>query len=282
MDNDNLTIMAVHAHPDDESIGTGGTLAKYASLGTKTVVVYCTRGEEGDINNPDFISPSPEMSIKDIRMKELENALAVLGVESSYFLGYRDSGMAGSPKNKNPEAFAQADPDEATRRLVDIIREVRPHVILTYNERGTYGHPDHIMANRITQRAFHVSADPGYNNGKNHQPWQTAKLYYTALPLERMRKIHQMALERGEKPTMDPEFMGTPEESITTTIDVEEFLPKKFEALLCHQSQIGPQSFFRRIPRERLNEFYRYEHYVCVHGCNAEGHKEKDLFKGLG
>jgi len=281
MENQEFTLLAVHAHPDDESIGTGGILAKYASQGIRTVVVYCTKGEEGDIQNPDFIPPSPGLTIKEIRMIELENALTVLDVESFHFLGYYDSGMAGSPENSNPKSFAQADIKEATRRLVDIIRLVRPQVIVTYNEKGLYGHPDHIMANKVTLRSFHTSGDPEYTGEKDLEPWQPEKLYYTALSLERLRKMHQMALEQGEEPGLDPEVLGTPEEQITTTIDVEDFLPKKFEALLCHKSQIGPKSFFKRISQERVNEFFRYEHYVCVHGCGPKPQKEEDLFEGL-
>ena len=166
MENNKLTLMAVHAHPDDESIGTGGILAKYAEEGLRTVLVYCTRGEEGDINNPDFVPPAPGLSVEEIRMIELKNALDVLKVDASYFLGYRDSGMDGSPKNNNPDAFAQADMDEAVNRLIDIIREEKPHVIVTYNEIGTYGHPDHIMANRVTTRAFNAAGDPAQKGEK--------------------------------------------------------------------------------------------------------------------
>jgi N-acetyl-1-D-myo-inositol-2-amino-2-deoxy-alpha-D-glucopyranoside deacetylase len=280
MKQNKLTLMAVHAHPDDEAIGTGGILAKYAAMGIETVVVYCTRGEEGDINNPDFAAPDAEMTMEDIRMKELENALDVLGVSKTFFLGYRDSGMAGNPKNNDSRAFARADVDTAGRHLADIIREIRPQVVATYNEKGLYGHPDHIMANKVTVRAFELAGNPAYPGKKEVAPWQVRKLYYTAVSLERMRKMHRMALQQGQDPGLDPEFLGTPDEKITTTVDVGDFLPKKFEALLCHKSQIGPESFFRRVPRDRLNEFFKYEHYVCVHGCDLK-QKETDLFEGI-
>jgi N-acetyl-1-D-myo-inositol-2-amino-2-deoxy-alpha-D-glucopyranoside deacetylase len=280
MEQDNLTLMAVHAHPDDESIGTGGILAKYAAMGVRTVVVYCTRGEEGDLNNPDFVVAEPGMSMEDIRMKELENALAVLGISETFFLGYRDSGMAGNPKNKAPRAFARADVDTAARHLADILRETRPQVVVTYNEKGLYGHPDHIMANRVTVRAIDLAQDPAYSGKKEFAPWPVQKFYYTAVSLERMRKMQQLAQQQGEDIGIDPEFLGTPDEMITTTVDVGDFLPKKFEAILCHKSQIGPESFFRRVPQDRLNEFFKYEHYVCVFGCSVK-HKEDDLFEGL-
>ena len=279
--NRELTLMVVHAHPDDESIGTGGILAKYCAQGTRPVLVYGTRGEVGEILNPDFVPHSPGLKIKDIRALELEKALKVLGVESVRFLGYRDSGMPGSPENRHPKAFAQADMQEATGRLVDIIRRVRPHVIVTYNEKGFYGHPDHIMANRVTLRAFHTVGDPEFESKKGLKPWRPAKLYYIAAPIARLRMIYRLALERGEKPSFDPEVLGTPEDEITTIIDVREYLSQKLEALNCHQSQIGPNSFFRRLPKEWRDEALGYECFVCVNGCNTSDHKETDLFEGL-
>jgi len=279
--NREFTLMVVHAHPDDESIGTGGILAKYCAQGTRPVLVYGTRGEVGEILNPDFVPPSPCLKIKDIRALELEKALKVLGVESVYFLGYRDSGMAGSPENRHPQAFAKADMQKATARLVDIIRRVRPHVIVTYNEKGFYGHPDHIMTNRVTLRAFHTAGDPEFESKKGLKPWRPAKLYYIAAPIARLRMIYRLALERGEKPSFDPEVLGTPEDEITTIVDVREYLSQKLEALNCHQSQIGPNSFFRRVPKEWRDEALGYECFVCVNGYNTSDHKETDLFEGL-
>jgi N-acetyl-1-D-myo-inositol-2-amino-2-deoxy-alpha-D-glucopyranoside deacetylase len=279
--NKELTLMAVHAHPDDESIGTGGILAKYSAQGTRTVLVYGTRGEAGEILNPDFVHPSPGLKIKDIRALELDKALKVLGVESVDFLEYRDSGMPGSPENHHPQAFAQADLQEATGRLVDIIRRYQPHVIVTYNERGFYGHPDHIMANRVTLRAFDTAADPLFESTNGLKPWRPKKLYYTATPIERLRMRYRMAQERGENPGFDPEVLGTPEEEITTVMDVREHLPQKLEAITCHQSQIGPNSFFRRLPKEWVEEALGYEYFVCVNGCDPSDRKETDLFEGL-
>ena len=277
-----LTLLAVHAHPDDESISTGGILAKYSARGIKTVLVYGTRGEAGDILNPEFVSPKPGLNIKEIRAIELEAAIKVLTVGSVYFLGYRDSGMAGSPENKHSQAFAQADIQEATARLVQIIRRVRPQVIITYNEKGTYLHPDHIMANRVTLRAFQASGDPRFEIEEALQPWQPAKLYYTAIPLERLRRMHRIAKDRCEEPGFDPELLGTPEENISAVIDVREYLPQKLEALDCHQSQMNPTSIIRRISKELREEFMGFEHFECVHGCNAMDAKETDLFEGLG
>lgn len=279
--NGNFTLMAVHAHPDDESIGTGGILAKYADEGHKTVVVFGTKGELGEIQNPEFVPPSPELSMKDIRVLETERALKVLGVESGHFLGYRDSGMAGEPTNSDPDAFASADMEEAAGKLVDIIRLTKPHVILTYNEKGIYGHPDHIMASRVTSKAFERAGDPDYVSPQGLKPWRPSKLYHTAIPLSRMRMRHQMMQEDGEEPDFDPEVMGTRDDRITTVIDVRKYLPQKLEALYSHESQISPDSFFRRIPEEWKEEAFGFEHFVCVNGCGQSDGKEEDFFEGL-
>jgi N-acetyl-1-D-myo-inositol-2-amino-2-deoxy-alpha-D-glucopyranoside deacetylase len=273
------TLLAVHAHPDDESFSTGGTLAKYAALGIRTVLVFCTRGEVGEIQDPAFVPPAPDMTMEDIRNIELEKALKVLQVDSVHFLGYRDSGMEGSADNSHPRAFARADLNEATAKLVWIIRHIRPQVIVTYNEKGTYGHPDHMMAHKVTLRAFEAAGDPTFNSSDDLPPWPGRKLYYTAIPLSRLHLMVQMARERGEEPEFDPESLGTPDERITTAVDVRAFLNQKFEALFSHRSQIGPRSFFRRIPEEWKDEAFGFEYFECVKGCTSE--KETDLFHGL-
>ena len=279
--NNELTILVVHAHPDDESISTGGILAKYSAEGLRTVLAYGTRGEAGEILNPEFVAPKPGLNIKEIREIELAAAVKVLAVEAVYFLGYRDSGMAGSPENNHPQAFAQADIQEATARLVEIIRRVRPQVIVTYNEKGTYLHPDHIMANRVTLRAFQASGDSQFEIGEALDPWQPSKLYYTAIPLERIRRMYRIVKERGEEPGFDPDVIGTPEEKITAVVDVREYLSQKLEALNCHQSQMDPNSVIRRMSEEFREEVMGYEHFQCVHGCPAADTKETDLFEGL-
>ncbi|MFC2067398.1 PIG-L family deacetylase [Chloroflexota bacterium] len=276
-----LSLMVVHAHPDDESIGTGGILAKYSAEGIKTILVYGTRGEVGEILNPEFISPSPDLKIEDIRTLELEKALKVLGVESVHFLGYRDSGMEGSPDNRHPQAFAKANMREATGKLVDIIRSERPHVIVTYNERGFYGHPDHIMANRVTLQAFRTADDPEYECKSRLKPWHPNKLYYIAAPISRLRMINRLALERGDKPHFNPEVLGTPDDEITTVVDVREYLPQKLKAIHCHQSQISHNIFFRNLPNKYRDEALGYEYFSCIKGCSTIHHKEAELMDSL-
>ena len=189
--------------------------------------------------------------------------------------------MTKAEANNHPAAFARADANNAARRLADIIRGVKPQVVVTYNERGGYGHPDHIMANNITVKAFQMAGDDSEKGFKISEAWQPQKLYYTATPLERLRKRHQLAIDRGEKPRMNPEFMGTPDHLITTAIDVETFIQKKLEALSCHKSQIGPNSFFRQIPEDQFMEYFKYEYFVCESGCEKTGNKESDFFDGV-
>ena len=279
--NNELTLLAVHAHPDDESISTGGILSKYSAKGIRTVLAYGTSGEAGDILNPEFVAAKPGLDIKEIRAIELAAAVGVLRVEAVYFLGYRDSGMAGSPENNHPQAFAQADIQEATARLVEIIRRVRPQVIVTYNEKGTYLHPDHIMANRVTLSAFQASGDVRFEIGETLEPWQPTKLYYTAIPLGRIRRMYKIVKERGEEPGFDPEVLGTPEDKISTVVDVRQYLSQKLEALNCHQSQMNPNSVIRRMSEEMRVEAMGYEHFQCVQGCTTAGTKETELFEGL-
>jgi N-acetyl-1-D-myo-inositol-2-amino-2-deoxy-alpha-D-glucopyranoside deacetylase/mycothiol S-conjugate amidase len=281
LENDKPTLLVVHAHPDDESISTGGILAKYSTDGARTVLTYCTRGEAGDILNPEFVSPQPGLSITEIRAIELAKAVKVLDVAAVHYLGYRDSGMAGTPENNHPRAFARADKPEATARLVEIIRRVRPQVIVTYNEKGTYLHPDHIMANRVTRRAFDAAGDRDYKAENGLEPWQPSRLYYTAIPLERLRRLHELFTDQGQEPNFDPDVLGTPEEKISAVIDVRKFLPLKLEALHCHQSQMNPNGMFRRMPETMRTEAMGYEHFECVRGCPPVDGKQSDLFAGL-
>jgi N-acetyl-1-D-myo-inositol-2-amino-2-deoxy-alpha-D-glucopyranoside deacetylase len=278
-----LTLMAVHAHPDDESIGTGGILAKYSGEGIHTALVHCTRGELGDIQDPSFVPPEPGMALEDIRMLELDNALSVLGVQTSYYLGYRDSGMAGNPNNDNPASFAQVNTEEASRRLANIIRQVKPQVIVTYDEKGVYGHPDHIMTNVITIKAFFMAGDADIrtHDGDSPPPWQPAKLYYIAIPLERLQRLSSIRNERQPDRRQTSTIVGTPESDITTVIDVSDVLDLKFKAIFCHKSQIGQGHYFRHLPEDLVRRMFGHEHFVCVHGRQPSPEKETDLFAGL-
>jgi mycothiol conjugate amidase Mca len=280
-----LTLLAVHAHPDDEAIGTGGILAHYSGSGARVALVCATKGEVGEIVDPTIDEEAARPRLGQIREDELRCACGVLGVQELLFLGYRDSGMAGTPDNENPASFFRADFDEATGRLVEVIRDLRPQVVVTYDEKGGYHHPDHIMAHRITAAAFDAAGDPN-RYPESGPTWQPSKLYYTAIPLSQMLQMEQYFRSVGitspfERADLNPEAFGTPDEIITTRIDVREYLPRKMEALTCHRTQIAADSFFFKIPEEFAREGFGYEHFVRARSLVPAPTPENDLFAGL-
>ncbi len=276
-----LVLLAVHAHPDDESLGTGGTLAKYVAEGVETVLVCATKGEEGDIQNPDLDPSKIPAEISELRLKELDAACKVLGIRRVHFLGYRDSGMAGSASNAHPHALVNADLGEAAGRLVEIIREARPQVVITYNERGIYGHPDHIAVNRITVAAVDAAGDPERYRTIPYPPWSPRRLYYMAIPRSRLLRMKEILEGRGECFDWDIDFRSTPDEEITNRIDVTAYLQTKLRAIRCHASQIGPGSFFSRVDESFRTEALGIECYVCVKGCDGVSDGGGDLFHGI-
>src|SRR5712691_4214467 len=239
-----LTLMAVHAHPDDECMSTGGVLLRYAREGLRTVLVTATRGEEGEVVDPAMNPEEVKPKLGDVRTVELERARQHLEVEELHILGYRDSGMVGWDANNHPDCLAQADLHEATGRLVRLIREIRPHVITCYDENGGYGHLDHIQVHRMTVAAFHAAGDATQYPEVGPAPWQPQKLYYTAYPrsyiVTRYEVMRAMGAEvPADRPDFDPNKVGgTPDALITTYVDVRDFILHKMHALLCHRTQI--------------------------------------------
>jgi mycothiol conjugate amidase Mca len=281
-----LTLLAVHAHPDDEVIGTGGILARYAEEGRRVVLVCATRGEVGEIVDPSFDEETSRPRLAAIREEELRCACAVLGVPDLRFLDYRDSGMMGTADNENPACFWQANLDEATGRLVHIIRAVRPHVMVTYDEKGGYGHPDHIMTHRVAVAAFDAAADSSRFVEGGLLPWQPAKLYYTAMKRSWLQFIHRHLIESGlpspfDRPDLDPERLGTPDELITASVKVLDQLNKKRQALMCHRTQIAADSFFFNAPDDVTKQGLGYEYFVRARSMVPAPTEEDDLFAGL-
>jgi len=272
--------MIVHAHPDDEAIGSGGILKKYSNQGIRTVLVVATKGEAGEIDGRVPTGEEKER-IVDLRLEELECSRQILGIQQVHFMGYRDSGMAGRPENQLPGAFAAADLEEAAGRLVKIIRQEKPHVITTYNENGIYGHPDHIMVNRVTVRAFEDGGRADCYPGLNLEPWQPLKLYYQAIPLSRIRRLGEIMRSRAKQLEIDPASMGTDDDMITTWIDIRDVVKEKFAAIRCHKSQVGENSFFRRFTESQRNELFGFECFIWMAGRSRPRERETDLFAGL-
>jgi LmbE family N-acetylglucosaminyl deacetylase len=269
-----LTLMAVHAHPDDEATGTGGVLAKYSAEGVRTVLVTCTDGRCGD--GPDGVKPGdPGHDVSTViamRAQELEKSCAVLGVSDLELLGYGDSGMMGWPMNEAPDSFWQTPVDEAADRLAELFRQYRPDVVVTYDPNGFYGHPDHIQAHRITMRAAELTGI-------------AKKVYWTTAPRSRMAEFGRVMRELGAdweenpQPAENEPEIGLPDDEITTWVDTSAFGSQKFEALAAHASQ-QDNIFFLRMGKERFTELMGIEPFLLVSGTAGEL-PETDLFAGL-
>jgi LmbE family N-acetylglucosaminyl deacetylase len=271
-----LTLMAVHAHPDDEATGTGGVLARYAAEGVTTVLVTCTDGRCGD--GPGGVKPGepghdPE-AVAALRLEELEASCAALKVSHLEVLGYPDSGMMGWSTNDVAGSFWTTPVPEAAQRLAALIDRYQPDVIVTYDENGFYGHPDHIQAHRITMAAVELTGSP-------------AKVYWTTVPRSGMEAFGRILRELGvEFPEPDPDAplagppMGLPDEEISTWVDTKAFGAQKFDALAAHASQ-GENIFFLRMGQERFTELMGVETFVRVQDTTGAAVPENDLFAGL-
>ncbi len=289
-------VLFVHAHPDDEAIATGATMAKYAAEGAHVTLVTCTLGEEGEIVAPDLahLGVGHQDELGQHRAGELADAMKVLGVTDHRILGgpgrYRDSGMMGEPSNDRPDSFWQANLDEATGYLVEVVREIRPQVIVTYDENGAYGHPDHIRAHDVAAGAFRRAADPSFAPGTG-DPWQPTKLYYTVVPKSMIQAAmdYTRAMERdlfeGAQSADDIPF-AMPDDQVTTEIDATAYIDAKQASLRAHRSQIGEDDpFFSLFQAEELGLSFGREHYFLADGPRGPGvgdyNWETDLFAAI-
>jgi LmbE family N-acetylglucosaminyl deacetylase len=271
-----LTLMAVHAHPDDEATSTGGVLAKYAAEGVATVLVTCTDGRCGD--GPGGVKPGepghdPE-AVAVMRRTELEASCAALKVSHLELLDYADSGMMGWTTNDEPGSFWSTPVAESAQRLAELIRRYQPDVVVTYDDFGFYGHPDHIQAHRITMAALALTGI-------------SQKVYWTTAPRSMMEKFGQVMREFGvdwqepEPSSMEPApQIGLPDDEITTWVDTSKFGAQKFEALAAHASQ-SENIFFLRMGEERFTQLMGKETFVRVHDTTGAALPEDDLFAGL-
>lgn len=276
-------LLAFHAHPDDESLSMGGTLARYADAGEQVVVVTATNGEVGEIHNRE----DPEAirdRLGDVRGDELAEAARILGFASER-LGYRDSGMMGTDDNHRPECFWQADFMEAVGRLVAVIRRHRPEVVTCYDPYGGYGHPDHIQVHRVGTAAFFGAADIGrFPPGSGEEPWQPSKLYWATWPRERSRRARQAMAAMGrisaEEAAAEPGH-GARDEDITTRLDVRPWFDRKWAAVLAHDTQIAADSWFRTLPEDVRRDGFGIETYTLVFDRTGSDPAAPDLFAGL-
>ncbi|HZN18436.1 MAG TPA: N-acetyl-1-D-myo-inositol-2-amino-2-deoxy-alpha-D-glucopyranoside deacetylase [Micromonosporaceae bacterium] len=280
-------MLLVHAHPDDESIGTGATMARYAAAGAHVTLVTCTLGEEGEIHVPELagLAAAEADQLGGYRVAELRAACAALGVTDHRFLGgagrYRDSGMMGTPANDHPRCFWRADLDEAAGHLVEILREVRPQVLVTYDGNGFYGHPDHIQAHRVAMRAADLATAAGFG---------PEKVYWTALPRSLIEAGIREFAGSADNPFAEVEQVddfpfGTPDEQVSARIDGTGFAGVKTAAMRAHATQIPDTSWLYSIAGNFGAELLGMEYYVLAAGEKAPGTGpygwEEDLFAGV-
>lgn len=294
---DRRTILTVHAHPDDEASKGAPTLAKYHAEGAYTVLVCCTGGEEGDLQNPTLREPgqpfhglTPEQEkalVGSMRPAELAASAAVIGFDEVVMLGYRDSGMAESEANSHPDCFASTDIDEATGRLVAIIRRTRPQVIITYNDdQQGYPHPDHLRVHDISVLAFERAGDPDWYPDAG-EPFIPSKLYYTTWSRRRMVAIHEGLLRHHGESPYDDKWFERPDHDhrITTRVEISDFMWARTRSLLAHATQVDPtEPFWFGLDDVQLAEIYPWEDWILARshvGPIPEGDEEHDLFDGV-
>ena len=280
-------LLLVHAHPDDETINNGVTMAKYAADGINVTLVTCTRGEEGEVLVESFLNlaSSKDDKLGEHREVELKNAMDELGIKDFRFLGapnkkWRDSGMMGTPQNDRKDVFWQADLDEVANELVKIILETKPQVLITYDEFGGYGHPDHIKAHQIAMRAAEIASQ---------QDWQVSKIYWNTTP----RSVIQMGIDKMKE--VGSEFFGAenaddlpfakPDELVTSVVKAPEYVPHKLAAMKAHATQISVDGPFFALSNNLGLSVWGDEYYTLVKGELAgpfdENGRELDLFAGV-
>lgn len=284
-----LSLLTVHAHPDDEASKGASTVAKYKAEGVRTTLVCCTGGEEGDILNPAMDTPEVRGRIDEVRRDELALAAEVIGYDRVAMLGYRDSGMPDSEANADPRCFAKADPDEAVGRLVEVIRAERPQVVITYaDDQEGYPHPDHLMVHDISLPAFELAGDPEAYPELG-RPWQPLKLYYVVWSRARMLATHAKFTELGLESPFTEQWFERPSQDhrITTQVPTDGFQDVRLEALLAHATQVDPASpFWFGLPREVSREIHPFDDYILartlvdVPEYSPEA-PETDLFAGV-
>lgn len=274
-------LLASFAHPDDEAFAPGGTLAQYAAAGVEVTLVCATRGEAGEIADSSLATPE---TLPSVREQELRCAAEELGIREVIFLGYRDSGMAGTPENERPDAFVNVPAEEVVPRLVEIMRRVRPQVVLTFDPHGGYGHPDHIAIHRHTVAAFQAAGDPQVYPDRG-KPWQPDRLFYAVFPRSFFQTLRETMIALGQ-PVEDLETFeneaGFPDEEIDVRVDVSAKVLDKWSALECHRTQFGQENLFRRLPREQMLELMSCEHFSLAIPGREQAGQLQGLFDRIG
>jgi LmbE family N-acetylglucosaminyl deacetylase len=273
-------LLAIFAHPDDETFGVGGCMAHYAERGLPVTMICATRGEVGEIAPGTDATPE---TLGRHREQELRDAMAILGVSDVRFMGFRDSGMHGTPDNDDPRAYSRAHPDAAVHILVRAIRELRPAVIVTWDASGGYGHPDHIASHEHATAAFYAAADPS-RFPSSGEPWRAKALYYTSIPIEEFGKLMEEMRKQGmDVPefTADERIASLPRVPANCIIDVGPHFEQKERAMLSHRTQLSDIESMMKLPDEVRRRFFGREFFYRAHPPLPDGDVIDDFFARL-
>ena len=270
-----ISVLGAFAHPDDEGFGCGGALAMLVARGARVTIAVGTNGDVGEISDPALATPE---TLASVRQEEMRQAMKVTGVQGIRFMGYRDSGMAGTPENDHPRSLYQAPPDRVTGELAQIIRETKPDAVLTHDPTGGYGHPDHKTMCELVTRAFQaVAEEDGTTRGVNPM-----LLYYVCFPRSNFRRMWQQMLDAGITPpfaSLDIDRLGSPDDEVTTQLDVREYVDVKMESLNCHRTQIDSNGPFAQLPLDVTRDMMGTEYFALVEPRGLDS--GADLLAGL-
>jgi len=277
-------LLALHAHPDDESSKGAATVAGYVDAGVHAVLVTATGGEAGDILNPAMDRPEIAANLVAVRRAELHEAAAIIGYHKVIMLGYRDSGMPGTEDNERADAFTNADDEEVLERLVTIVRAEKPHVLLSYDSHERYPHPDHLAVHRYGLELFTAAADDERFPDAG-EPWAVSKLYAPVFSVNRIVKIHQAMIERGEEsPYSEWIERIDPDADVgkrLTAVDISATIGRGRDALRAHRTQVDPDGRWFRAPEEVVLACYPYEDFELLAARVPVEPHESDLFHGI-
>lgn len=278
------TLLALHAHPDDESSKAASTVAKYVSQGTRAVLVTATGGEAGEILNPEMDSPEVAANLAEVRAAELAEAARIIGFDDVVMLGYRDSGMPGSDANNHPGAFCSQPFDDVLERLVGVVRSQRPDVVLGYDAHEFYPHPDHLRVHRLSTALAQAAADESQFPDAG-DPWNIQKVYAPVFTIERITSLHNAMLESvGESPfemwLERLEGIEEPQRKLTQ-IDVTGFVDLGRDALRAHRTQVDPDGFWFAVPTDIVEAVYPWEDFELLYSSVGWSEGESDLFAGV-
>lgn len=269
-------IVACYAHPDDETFSIGGTVARFTQEGVPAVLVCTTRGEVGQISDPSLATPE---TLPAVREEELRCAARILGFAEPILLGYRDSGMDGSPENDDPRAFVNADADAVVAQLVTVLRREQPSVVITFGPDGGYGHPDHIAIHGWTLDAVTAAADPA-RYPERGDPWSVERVFFSVIPRSFFQGMMEALKAQGVDAARWERFAdaGWPDEEVDLVLDVSDFSDTKLRALRCHRTQFGEDNPFNLVGEENLRRMIGVEHFVLARPALRDGETVDGLF----